>query len=254
MNTLPVITLDGPAGVGKSTIARLTATILKMPYLDTGAMFRTVALLLGPNAEQLPAQELLERRSHIHFQLEGTGENTILKCNESIIGQEIRTEQVGQLASRLATISAIRDWLKGIQRALAEATPLVAEGRDMGTVIFPTARFKFFLDASPEVRAQRRFNELHTKGEADLTHITALIRQRDQQDRNRPIAPLRPAQDAVIIDTSHMDITSVLAAILHVVGSPADAIPAAIHNPAASTLRLAQKTDTQCSPTPKLTL
>ena len=242
MNKLPIITLDGPAGVGKSTLARRVAKILKMPCLDTGAMFRTVALRLGPGAEKLPAPDLLARCMDFRFRLEGAGESTVLSCNDIPIGREIRTEHVGQLASRLAPVNTVRDYLKGAQRKLGEATALVVEGRDMGTVIFPTARFKFFLDASPDVRALRRFRELEAKGEkADLEQITEMIRRRDHLDRNRPVAPLCPAEDAVIVDTSELDIDGVLRAILEVVSVPGEGIDAAIRDPEGSALQLADR-------------
>ena len=164
MKCLPIITLDGPAGVGKSTLAKRLATILGIPYLDTGAMFRTIALRLGPGAEALPEDELRARCNAFRFKLQGGGEHSVLLCNGVPVGPEIRTEEVGRLASRLATSTVVRDCLKEAQRSLGESG-LVAEGRDMGTVVFPTARFKFFLDARPEVRGMRRFEELQAKGE-----------------------------------------------------------------------------------------
>ena len=210
MKCLPIITLDGPAGVGKSTLAKRLATILGIPYLDTGAMFRTIALRLGPGAEALPEDELRARCNAFRFKLQGGGEHSVLLCNGVPVGPEIRTEEVGRLASRLATSTVVRDCLKEAQRSLGESG-LVAEGRDMGTVVFPTARFKFFLDARPEVRGMRRFEELQAKGEpADLAQITEMIRQRDDMDRNRAVAPLKPAADAVIVDTSDLGIEGVL--------------------------------------------
>lgn len=225
MKYLPIITLDGPAGVGKSTLAKQVASILHIAYLDTGAMFRTLALRLGPDAETLPDEELRERCRGFRFRLEGAGEKSALLCNGEPVGDEIRTEEVGRLASRLATSPIVRDALKAAQRALGESTSLVAEGRDMGTVIFPAARFKFFLDARPEVRGLRRFQELEARGEkADLAEITEMIRQRDDMDRNRAVAPLKPAPDALIVDTSDLDVEGVLRVLVDAVMEPAERI------------------------------
>ena len=161
MKYLPIITLDGPAGVGKSTLAKQVASILHIAYLDTGAMFRTLALRLGPDAAKLPDEELRERCRGFRFRLEGAGEKSVLLCNGEPVGDEIRTEEVGRLASRLATSPIVRDALKSAQRALGESTSLVAEGRDMGTVVFPAARFKFFLDARGTTPRKKEYSQSH---------------------------------------------------------------------------------------------
>lgn len=213
---LPVVTLDGPAGVGKTTLARRAADTLGVPYMDTGAMFRCLAMKLGPGADTEPGDVLRERCAAWRFSLTGSGSGTTLLCNGAPVRGEVRTEEVGMLASRLATVPEVRDVLKAAQRSMGEATPLVAEGRDMGTVVFPCAKFKFFLDATPEVRAMRRLRDLEERGEhPDLAVLTEQIRKRDALDRNRAVAPLRPARDAVIVDTSALDIQGVLGAILH---------------------------------------
>ncbi len=215
MNKLPIITIDGPAGVGKTTVAKATAQSLSLPYLDTGAMFRCLALKLGENVHNLSASHIEKNCETWIFSLMGHGEQSILMCNNIPVGNEIRTEKVGMLASKLGTIPVIREILKKTQRELGHGSALVAEGRDMGTVIFPTARFKFFLDASAEIRAKRRHIQLQEQGyNEDLKQLIEQIRIRDEQDRNRPIAPLRAADDALTIDTTELDLQTVLSIIL----------------------------------------
>lgn len=179
-------------------------------------MFRCLALKLGPGAETLPEEELRARCGQYAFRLSGAGRGSTLFCNDVPVRGEVRTEVVGMLAARIATVPVVREALRAIQRRMGERAPLVAEGRDMGTVVFPDARFKFFLDADPEVRAVRRLRDLENRGQsADLHSLTDQIRRRDAMDRNRAVAPLRPAQDALVVDTSHLDIEGVLGVMLH---------------------------------------
>lgn len=214
--SVPVITLDGPAGVGKTTLAKRMADSLNVSYMDTGAMFRCWALKLGAGAEHLPEEDLRQQCAAWPFTLTGSGAGTTLVCAGQPVRHEVRTEAVGMLAARLATVPTIRDLLKEAQQAMGAHIPLVVEGRDMGTVVFPQARFKFFLDASPEVRAMRRLRELEQRGERpELSELTGQIRQRDSLDRNRAVAPLRPAADAVLVDTSTLDIDGVLGVMMH---------------------------------------
>ena len=216
MSQLPIVTLDGPAGVGKTTLARAVADSLRVPYLDTGAMFRCLALHLGAGAENMPVDQLLECCARYVFSISGSGSGTLLLCNNTPVRGEVRTEAVGMLAAKLATVGEVREVLKQAQRAIGASSALVVEGRDMGTVVFPTARYKFFLDASPEVRALRRLRELQERGEhPELADLTVQIRKRDAMDRNRAVAPLRAASDARTVDTSSLDIQGVLGVLLH---------------------------------------
>lgn len=213
-----IVTLDGPAGVGKTTLAKRVADALEVAYLDTGAMFRATALALGEGAEGMDETELAARLAELDFTLAGAGSDSTLSLNGRAIGDEIRTERVGMMASNVGTLPAVRAFLKDAQQAVGARTPLVAEGRDMGTVVFPGAPHKIFLDAAPEVRAQRRCKQLAVMGSpCDLEEITAQIRARDEQDRNRAVAPLRPAHDAVVVDTGPLDIDGVFEAIMRVV-------------------------------------
>lgn len=213
-----VVTLDGPAGAGKTTISRRAAGALGLAYLDTGAMFRALALRLGEGGHLLPEAELDARLAAMRFGLTGSGEATRLLVDGQPLPAEARTEKVGGWASQLAVRPVVRARLLAAQRDLGRETSLLAEGRDMGTVVFPEAPFKFFLDAAPEVRAKRRELQLMGLGKpADYAAILESILTRDKQDRERAVAPLRPAADAVVIDTSDLTEDAVLGRIVAVV-------------------------------------
>ena len=220
-----IVTIDGPAGVGKSTIAKRVAKELGVAYLDTGAMFRTVALRLASQGafgrggdfspEGVSESELEKIFKDCSFSLEGAGESTRLLCNGKAVGTEIRSEEAGMKAAMAAKIPKVRETLKLIQRGLGESFSLVAEGRDMGTVVFPSAQCKLFLDADPKVRAERRFLQLRDMGlKADLQELVTQIQERDDQDRNRAIAPLLPADDARVVDTSALDVEQVFDCVI----------------------------------------
>ncbi len=213
-----ILTIDGPAGVGKSTLAKRAAQALGIAYLDTGAMFRTLALAVERTDPKLCGEELETFLRGFAFDLRGVGCSTSLLCNGGAVGDEIRSEEAGLAASRFAVKAEAREVLKELQRALGRTADLVAEGRDMGTVVFPDARCKIFLDARPDVRAMRRADQLRGMGQSvDVGELTEQIRLRDETDRNRPIAPLKPAADAITIDTSELDIDAVFARIMEAV-------------------------------------
>jgi cytidylate kinase len=210
-----VITLDGPAGVGKTTLAKRVAGELRVAYLDTGAMFRAAAMHLGEGAAELPQDEFAALLADIDFSLAGSGADSKVVMNGRVLGDEIRTEQVGMLASNVAVIPAVRRALMEAQQAIGLSQSLVAEGRDMGTVVFPGATAKFFLDAAPEVRAERRVKQLRDMGnQADYEQVLANVIARDAQDRGRAVAPLAPAEDAHVIDTGVLDVNGVFRAIM----------------------------------------
>lgn len=210
-----IITIDGPAGAGKTSVSRRAAGALSVAYLDTGAMFRALAVRLGPGGHERPEAVIDAALAALVFSLDGSGSDTRLLVDGAPLPESARTEEVGTMASKLAVLPVVRARLKLAQQALGRQTDLLAEGRDMGTAVFPDARHKFFLDASPEVRARRRVDQLAALGRpADYAAILAAIRSRDDQDRNRAEAPLRPAPDARLIDTSDMTEDAVVAAIV----------------------------------------
>lgn len=213
-----VISVDGPAGVGKGTLCQRLARELGWAYLDSGVFYRLLgreALRLGAGDGDLPLPALLDflATAAIEFRLHEGGYE--LRVNEAAVGAEIRTETVAALSSQLAAREEIRTALLHKFRAFAPGQNLVADGRDMGTVVFPEARPKIFLTATAEIRAQRRWQQLKAQGEnANINKLVDEIRQRDERDQNRTVAPLKPASDAVLIDTSALSIDAVFQQVL----------------------------------------
>jgi cytidylate kinase len=207
-----VITIDGPSGSGKGTIAALLAERLGWRVLDSGALYRLVGLAteraaIGFDAEDKIAE--IARNLDVRFEA-----GKVLMAGEDV-SLAIRSETAGNNASRVAALPAVRQALLEWQREQAGEPGLVADGRDMGTVVFPDAAVKIFLDASAEERAKRRYKQLMEKGlAANLATLTAEIRERDERDRNRAVAPLRPAEDALVIDSTALGIEAVLDRVL----------------------------------------
>ena len=213
-----IIAIDGPTGVGKSTIARQLACKLDCLYLDTGAMFRCLAWSWSAQG----CQESNESLEKLGDQTRIVFENEKVICNETDVTQEIRTEQISAQASKISCFTSIREVMKKQQRSIVEEVRrsesyqgAVLEGRDIGTVVFPAADFKFYVDASPEIRAKRRLLQLRERKEdADYEKIITDLRNRDYQDQNRKIAPLKPAEQAIIVDTARLGIEDVLGYLL----------------------------------------
>jgi len=211
------IAIDGPAGAGKSTLARRAAKELGFLYVDTGAIYRTVALKTlraGVDAaDESQVAPLLENLD-IRMDYGPDGEQRMFLEGEDV-SKAIREHQVSGLASKVAAIPAVRDFLLDFQRKQAREHDVVMDGRDIGTVVLPDADVKIFLTAAPESRAQRRVLELEQRGQqADYNTILHDIIQRDEQDKNRPIAPLRQAEDAVLLDTTKLNLAESLRAML----------------------------------------
>lgn len=209
------IAIDGPAGAGKSTIAKLAAKGLGFLYVDTGAMYRAIGLYLLENeVDYNEESQLLEALDKINIEIKYVDGAQRVILNDRDVSEMIRREEVGQAASTTSALKPVRAKLLDLQRDIAAKNDVIMDGRDIGTNILPNAELKIYLTASVEVRAQRRYKELVEKGETpDLEEVKKGIEQRDYQDMNRDIAPLRQAEDAVLVDTSDMTIDEVVARI-----------------------------------------
>ena len=209
-----IVAIDGPAGAGKSTLARRIADKLGFIYVDTGAMYRSVALWALRNGTALSDMHRLEQlalEAHVEF---AAGARTVLLNGEDV-SEAIRAPEVSDAASKVSAIAAVRRALVAKQREMAEGASVVMEGRDIGTVVFPDATVKFFLDAHTRVRAERRLGELAAAGETVSEEaVTTGLRERDERDRTRKESPLMQAPDAVYLDTSALGIDEVEAAML----------------------------------------
>lgn len=211
-----IITIDGPAGSGKSTVSRLLARKLNYTYLDTGAMYRAVALLAKREGVDLQDREKLSglcRKLNLQFKtLDGA---TRLFAGAEDISSAIRSPEMDMLSSAVSAVQEVREAMTFLQRKMAAGGGVVAEGRDMGTVVFPHADHKFFVTADPEVRAGRRYRERLERGESiSRDDVESELRKRDEQDRTRALAPLLPAKDAIVIDTTALTPEDVVARML----------------------------------------
>jgi cytidylate kinase len=208
----PVITVDGPSGAGKGTLCMLLAEKLGFHLLDSGAIYRVLALAAihhGVDTESEEALVPLATHLDVQFIAEGDLVKVILEGED--VSSELRKEETGNAASKVAALPRVREALLRRQRAFSGEPGLVADGRDMGTVVFPDAPVKIFLDATAEERANRRLKQLQDKGlDVRFDHLLSEIQERDDRDRNRAVAPLRPADDALVLDSTSFSIDEVL--------------------------------------------
>jgi CMP/dCMP kinase len=218
---VPVLTIDGPSGSGKGTISRLVAEHLGWRLLDSGALYRAVGYAAGMAGLDLSDADAVTRcaeTTKIQFRAAPDGGETRVIVNGHDATDELRTETAGAAASAIASVPSVRQALVALQLGFRKAPGLVADGRDMGTVIFPDAPYKVFLTASAAERAKRRYKQLKEKGlSVTLASLQSEIEARDARDASRTVAPLKPARDAVLVDTTGMGIEDVVAKVLAVV-------------------------------------
>jgi len=220
-SNVPVICLDGPSGVGKGTICLAVAKKLGWHILDSGSLYRITALQVSrkfPETEVVDIDEsqLVEIAENLNVTYEEESGELAIILDGQEISSLIRNEKIGDIASKVAAIPVIRSALLERQRAFLQQPGLIADGRDMGTVVFPDAPLKIFMTASAEERAQRRYKQLKDKGiDVNLAPLIEELRQRDERDMNRETAPLKPASDAIIIDTTTLDIEQVTKEVMY---------------------------------------
>lgn len=218
---IPVLTIDGPSGVGKGTVARLVAQTQGWHLLDSGAIYRAFALAVdakGIDTTNEPALVEVAESLDLEFRAEPGSELVSVYLDGKEVSDVLRTEQTGEMASKIASIGAVRAALLKRQQDFAQAPGLVADGRDMGTVVFPDAPFKVYLTASAQERANRRLKQLQEAGhEGIISQILAEVEARDQRDSSRKHSPLKPAEDALVIDTTDLSIDEVITQVMKLV-------------------------------------
>ncbi|MEZ9356315.1 (d)CMP kinase [Vibrio breoganii] len=217
----PVITVDGPSGAGKGTLCMMLAKKLSFQLLDSGAIYRVLALAAIHHGVDIESEDaLVPLATHLDVQFIAQGDLVQVVLEGEDVSSELRKEETGMAASKVAALPRVREALLRRQRAFQTEPGLVADGRDMGTVVFPSAVAKIFLDASAEERAQRRFNQLQGKGlGVSIDHLLSEIQERDHRDRNRAVAPLRPAEDALVLDSTELSIEEVVEKALQFIES-----------------------------------
>lgn len=223
---ISIVTVDGPSGAGKGTLSASIANYLKWHFLDSGAIYRVLAVACQHHGIDVVDEEsVVPLASNLDVNFVTTAGNTRTMLEGEDVTDIIRTEEVGALASQVASLARVREALLRRQRGFAELPGLVADGRDMGTVVFPNASVKIFLTASAEARAERRFHQLKNKGhDVNIARLLSDIRARDDRDTNRPVAPLVPADDAYVLDSTELNAEEVFAKVKEILTS-AEIIP-----------------------------
>jgi cytidylate kinase len=214
-----VVAIDGPAGSGKGTIAKLIGKKLNLTYIDTGAMFRCIALQMKRNNitidEENRIQNILDNSK---IELKTENDEVKVYLNGEDVSEKIRTEEISNFVSPISTVQIIRDKLLEMQRKMAESSNIIMEGRDIGTVVFPNADVKIFLSATAEERARRRVKQYLDKGiKAEYETVLEDIKIRDQRDSTRAVAPLKKAEDAILVDSTNMTISEVVDSIVNII-------------------------------------
>ncbi len=221
MHPTPIVTVDGPSGAGKGTLSSLLAKQLDWHFLDSGAIYRVLAV--ATLHHDLPCDDeesIVPLATGLDVSFDTDGETSRIILEGEDVTDDIRTEQVGSVASQIAALPRVREALLRRQRAFQQAPGLVADGRDMGTVVFPEAPVKLFLTASAEARAERRYSQLKAKGmDVNIARLLTDIKARDERDSNRSVAPLVPAEDAVVIDSTHLNIDQVFEKAMEIITS-----------------------------------
>ncbi len=213
------IAIDGPGGAGKSSLAKAVAARLGIVYVDTGALYRTVGVyMLSHGINTSDENQVVPALSNVHLEMKFENGKQIILLNGNEVGEEIRTPEASMAASAVSAIGAVRDFLLSAQRSIAESNSVIMDGRDIGTVILPYAEVKIFLTASPEARAKRRFEELTAKGiETTYEKVFLEMQERDKNDSSRAIAPCIPANDAIMLDNSHLTAEGTVEAVLSII-------------------------------------